>query len=127
MARRWAVILTGAYTMSLITISTAVINYTSGTTDCQLSVAVDVPTVGPTFVANSVSLSSADLCEDWTDAQLCAAVAAKLGVPVDEVSVADAPVPPAPVDVPEISFGNLPQVDTPQPVPLPYKPVVGGV
>lgn len=78
--------------MSLITISTAVINYTSGTTDCQLSVAVDVPTVGPTFVANSVSLSSADLCEDWTDAQLCAAVAAKLGVEVDEVAVAEKPV-----------------------------------
>ena len=77
--------------MSLITISTAVINYTSGTTDCQLSVAVDVPTVGPTFVGNSVSLSSADLCEDWTDAELCAAVAAKLGVDVDEVAVAEKP------------------------------------
>jgi hypothetical protein len=78
--------------MSLITISTAVINYTSGTTDCQLSVAVDVPTVGPTFVANSVSLSSADLCEDWTDAELCEAVANKLGVEVDEVAVAKKPV-----------------------------------
>ena len=112
--------------MSLITISTAVVNYTSGTTDCQLSVAVDVPTVGPTFVANSVSLSSADLCEDWTDAQLCEAVANKLGVDVGDVAVAKAPVPPA-LDVPEISFGNLPQGDTPQPLALPYKPVVGGV
>jgi hypothetical protein len=86
--------------MSLITISTAVINYTAGTTDCQCSVAVDVPTVGPTFVANSVSLSSADLTEDWTDAELCEAVAAKFGVPVEDVSVAEAPVPPAlPEDV----------------------------
>ena len=112
--------------MSLITISTAVINYTSGTTDCQLSVAVDVPTVGPTFVANSVSLSSADLCEDWTDAQLCEAVADKLGVDPTDVAVAKAPPPPAP-DVPEADFGNPPQGDTPQPLALPYNPVVGGV
>ena len=84
--------------MSLITISTAVINYTSGTTDCQLSVAVNVPTVGPTFVANSVSLSSADLCEDWTDAQLCEAVATKLGVDPTEVAVAQAPVAALPLD-----------------------------
>ena len=113
--------------MSLITISTAIINYTSGTTDCQLSVAVDVPTVGPTFVANSVSLSSADLCEDWTDAELCAAVAAKLGVDVADVSVAEKPVPPPAPDVPEISFGNPPQGDTPQPLAPVYNPVVGGV
>ena len=112
--------------MSLITISTAVINYTSGTTDCQLSVAVDVPTVGPTFVANSVSLSSADLCEDWTDAQLCEAVADKLGVDPTEVAVAKAPVPPA-LDVPEADFGNPPQGDTPQPLAPVYNPVVGGV
>lgn len=111
--------------MPLITISTAVINYTSGTTDCQLSVAVDVPTVGPTFVANSVSLSSADLCEDWTDAQLCAAVAAKLNVPVTDVAVAEAPVPPPPApDVPEADFGNLPQVDTPPSLAPTYNPVV---
>jgi hypothetical protein len=77
--------------MSLITISTAVINYTSGHTDCACSVAVDVPTVGPTFVGQSVSLDSADLCDDWTDAQLCEAVANKLGVPVADVSVAVRP------------------------------------
>lgn len=103
--------------MSLITISTAVINYTSGTTDCQLSVAVDVPTVGPTFVANSVSLSSADLAEDWTDAQLCAAVATKLSVPVSDVSVAEKPVPPAPPEpVAVVSEAFL--------KPAPYNPVV---
>ena len=74
--------------MSLITISTAVINYTAGTTDCQCSVAVDVPTVGPTFVAQQVSLSSLALGPDWTDADLCTAVAAALSVPVSDVSVA---------------------------------------
>ena len=77
--------------MSLITISTASINYTSGTTDCQCSVAVDVPTIGTTYVGRSVSLASHDLGPDWTDADLCAAVAAKLGVPVADVSVAEGP------------------------------------
>ena len=38
------------------------------------------------------SLSSADLCEDWTDAQLCEAVANKLGVDVEDVAVAEKPV-----------------------------------
>ena len=78
--------------MTTITISSASINYTAGTTDCALSIAVDVPTVGQTFVANSVSLSSADLGPDWTDDQLCAAVAVKLNVPASDVSVADAPM-----------------------------------
>jgi hypothetical protein len=77
--------------MSLITISTASINYTSGTTDCQCSVAVDVPTIGTTYVGRSVSLASHDLGPDWTDADLCAAVAAKLEVPVADVSVAPGP------------------------------------
>jgi hypothetical protein len=79
-------------TMStLITISQASINYTSGHTDCACSVAVDVPTIGQTFVGQSVSLNSADLCDDWTDAQLCEAVATKLNVPVEDVSVAVRP------------------------------------
>lgn len=86
--------------MTTITISSAVINYPAGTTDCALSIAVDVPTVGQTFVANSVSLSSADLCPDWTDDQLCAAVAAKLGVPVEDVSVAEPPAPAPEPDTP---------------------------
>lgn len=86
--------------MSLVTISTAAINYTAGTTDCQCSVAVDVPTIGQTFVAQFVSLSSADLGPDWTDAQLCAAVAAKLGVPVEDVSVVEPPAPAPEPDTP---------------------------
>jgi hypothetical protein len=77
---------------TLITISTASINYTSGTTDCACSVAVDVPTIGTTYVGRSVSLASHDLGPDWTDADLCAAVAAKLDVNVADVSVAPGPV-----------------------------------
>lgn len=82
-----------------VTISTAVINYTSGTTDCQCSIETQVLSIGTTYVGTSVSLQSADLPPDWTDDQLCAAVAAKLNVPVSDVSVA---VPPAPVEVPAI-------------------------
>jgi hypothetical protein len=86
--------------MTLITISQASINYTSGHTDCACSVAVDVPTIGQTFVGQSVSLNSADLPDDWTDAQLCEAVAIKLNVPVTDVSVAVRPEPVAPPEPP---------------------------
>lgn len=83
--------------MSLVTIATASINYNAGTTDCQCSVQVDVPTIGVTYIGRAVSLASADLCADWTDAQLCAAVAKALDVPVADVSVAAGPAPtPAP-------------------------------
>jgi len=85
-----------------VTISTAVINYTSGTTDCQCSIETVVLSIGTTYVGTSVSLLSADLAPDWTDDQLCAAVATKLGVPVADVSVAVAPPPPpAPEPEPE--------------------------
>lgn len=81
-----------------VTISTATINYTSGTTDCQCSIETVVLSIGTTYVGTSVSLLSSDLAPDWTDDQLCAAVAAKLGVPVADVSVA---VPPPPPPAPE--------------------------
>ena len=85
-----------------VTISTAVINYTSGTTDCQCSIETVVLSIGTTYVGTSVSLLSADLAPDWTDDQLCAAVATKLGVPVADVSVASPPPPPpAPEPEPE--------------------------
>jgi hypothetical protein len=112
--------------MTLITISQASINYTSGHTDCACSVAVDVPTIGQTFVGQSVSLDSADLCDDWTDAQLCEAVAAKLNVPVTDVSVAVRPEPVVP-GVPEADFGDPPQVDTPQPLTPAYNQAVAPV
>lgn len=110
--------------MSLITISATLINYTSGTTECQLSVSVNVPPIGPTFVAMMASLTSADLAEDWTDAQLCEAVAAKLGVPVADVSVAEAPVPPASPQPPAPVDGGKGDEVGGEPV---YKPVVAGV
>ena len=74
-----------------ITIQTAVIRYANGTTDCQCSIETTVLGLGATTVGTSVSLLSSDLAPDWTDDQLCAAVAAKLGVPVTDVSVAVAP------------------------------------
>jgi hypothetical protein len=74
-----------------VTISTAVINYTSGTTDCQCSIETQVLSIGTTYVGTSVSLLSTDLAPDWTDADLCAAVATALNVPVTDVSVAVAP------------------------------------
>ena len=76
-----------------VTISTAVINYTSGTTDCQCSIETTVLSIGTTYVGTSVSLQSTDLAPDWTDADLCAAVATALNVPVTDVSVAVAPAP----------------------------------
>lgn len=74
-----------------VTISTAVINYTAGTTDCQCSIETQVLSIGTTYVGTSVSLQSTDLAPDWTDDQLCAAVATALNVPVTDVSVAVAP------------------------------------
>ena len=95
-----------------VTISTAVINYTSGTTDCQCSIETQVLSIGTTYVGTSVSLQSADLAPDWTDDQLCAAVAAKLNVPVADVSVA---VPPAPPEPP----APVEPEPTPEPTPEP--------
>ena len=104
--------------MSLITISTASINYTSGTTDCQCSIETVVLSVGLTYVGTSVSLQSSDLPPDWTDEQLCVAVAASLGVPVEDVSVAVYTPPPAPEPTPE---------PTPEPVITPEPTPVEGV
>ena len=99
-----------------VTISTAVINYTSGTTDCQCSIETVVLSIGTTYVGTSVSLLSADLAPDWTDDQLCAAVAAKLGVPVTDVSVAEPPAPPPPAPEP------VDPVVIPEPDPLVIDP-----
>ena len=103
-----------------ITISTAVINYTSGTTDCQCSIETVVLSVGVTYVGTSVSLASSDLPPDWTDEQLCVAVAAALGVPVEDVSVAvytPPPAPPAPEPAPEPTPEPTPVV-VPEPTPV---------
>jgi len=109
--------------MSLITISTASINYTSGTTDCQCSIETVVLSVGLTYVGTSVSLQSSDLPPDWTDEQLCVAVAASLGVPVEDVSVA-VYTPPAPPAPPEPTPEPTPEpVVTPEPTPTPVEGV----
>jgi len=112
--------------MSTFVITQAVVEYETGITQVVLTIAVDVPTIGQTFVGQSVSLDSADLCDDWTDAQLCEAVATKLNVPVEDVSVAVRPEPMVP-DVPEADFGNPPQVDTPQPLTPAYNQAVAPV
>jgi len=75
-----------------VTINTAAIQYGSDTTECHCVIVAD-SIVGATIVQKMVVLNSADLCDDWTDADLCAAVAAKLGVPVADVSVAARPEP----------------------------------
>ena len=98
-----------------ITISTAVINYTSGTTDCQCSIETVVLSVGITYVGTQVSLASSDLPPDWTDEQLCVAVAAALNVPVEDVSVAVYTPPPAPPAPPEPTPEPTPVV-TPEPI-----------
>ena len=103
-----------------ITISTAVINYTSGTTDCQCSIETVVLSVGITYVGTSVSLASSDLPPDWTDEQLCVAVAAALGVPVEDVSVAvytPPPAPPTPEPTPVVTPEPTPVV-VPEPTPV---------
>lgn len=95
-----------------IVINTAVINYNIGTTDCQCSEQVQT-LAGLSYIGLSVTLASADLAPDWTDDQLCVAVASKLNIPVADVSVAVPvvpPEPPAPV---------VPPVDPPEPDPVP--------
>jgi len=110
--------------MSIFVITQAVVAYESGITQAVLTIAVDVPTIGQTFVGQSVSLNSADLCDDWTDAQLCEAVATKLNVPVEDVSVAVRPEPVAPPEPPApVIDGEGDEVGG---APV-YNPVVGGV
>ena len=109
-----------------VTINTTAIQYQSNTTECHCVIVAD-SIVGATTVQQMVVLDSADLTDDWTDAELCEAVATKLGVPVEDVSVAVRPEPVV-VDVPEADFGNPPQGDTPQPLtPEDVSPAVAPV
>ena len=94
-----------------VTINTAAIQYASGTTECHCVISA-VTVAGPTTVTQVVPLDSTTLAADWTDADLCAAVAASLGVPVEDVSVAVYTPPPAPPEpTPE-------PVVTPEPTPV---------
>lgn len=84
--------------MTPVTINTAAIQYAQGTTECHC-VIVAQTVAGPTTVQQVVVLDSTTLAQDWTDADLCAAVAASLNVPTADVSVASAP-PAPPADAP---------------------------
>ena len=73
-----------------VVITTAAIQYPSATTECHCVITA-ATVVGPTTVSQVVVLDSTTLAEDWTDADLCNAVAAALNVPETDVSVAVAP------------------------------------
>lgn len=74
-----------------VIINTAAIQYAQGVTECHCVITADT-VVGPTTVQQVVVVDSTTLAEDWTDADLAAAVAAVLNVPPADVSVATPPV-----------------------------------
>ncbi len=76
-----------------VVINTAAIQYPSATTECHCVITAQT-VVGPSTVQQVVVLQSASLPDDWTDADLCAAVATALGVPSADVSVAAGPAAP---------------------------------
>lgn len=80
-----------------VIINTAAIQYPSATTECHCVITAQT-VVGPSTVQQVVVLQSASLPDDWTDADLCAAVATALNVPTTDVSVAAGPTPPPVVD-----------------------------
>jgi hypothetical protein len=80
-----------------VTITTVAIQYGSDTTECHCTLTADT-IAGPSTVQQMVVLDSETLPDDWTDAQLCDAVALALGVPASDVAVA---APPAPAPEPE--------------------------
>lgn len=82
-----------------VVINTAAIQYPASTTECHCAITAQT-VVGPSTVTQVVVLDSTTLADDWTDDQLCAAVAAALNVPAADVSVAVPPAPPAPVEDP---------------------------
>ena len=73
-----------------IVIQTAAIQYGGGTTDAHCVIAA-ATVAGVTSVQQVVSLISSTLPDDWDDADLCAAVATALNVPVEDVAVATVP------------------------------------
>lgn len=71
-----------------VIINTAAIQYASATTECHCSFTAQ-SVMGTTTFTQVVVLDSTTLPEDWTDAELCEAVAEKLNIPVDDVMVAN--------------------------------------
>lgn len=78
-----------------VTIYTVAIQYASGTTECHCVITA-ATVAGASTVQRMVALESTTLAADWTDADLCAAVASNLNVPLADVSVAlyVQPLPP---------------------------------
>ena len=86
-----------------VTINTAAIQYAPNTVECHCTI-VAASIVGPTTVQQMVVIDGSTLAANWTDAELCAAVATTLGVPEADVSVAVAPAP----TVPDVDAGVTP-------------------
>jgi hypothetical protein len=78
-----------------VTIYTAAIQYADGTTECHCVITA-ATVAGPATVQRVVVLESTTLAADWTDADLCEAVALSLNVPTADVSVAVYTPPPQP-------------------------------
>ena len=78
-----------------VTIYTAAIQYADGTTECHCVITA-ATVAGASTVQRIVVLESTTLAADWTDADLCAAVASSLNVPVADVGVAVYTPPPQP-------------------------------
>lgn len=74
-----------------VIINTAAIQYAQGVTECHCVITAQT-VVGITTVQQVVVVDSTTLAEDWTDADLAAAVAAILNVPSADVAVAEPPV-----------------------------------
>jgi len=70
-----------------IIINTAAIQYRDNTTECHCSITADT-IIGESTVTRVIVLDSATLAVDWTDVDLCTAIATHLNVPVEDVSVA---------------------------------------
>jgi hypothetical protein len=83
-----------------VVINTAAVQYAQGKTECHCVETVTGVT-GTTTVQFVVVIDSETLAEDWTDAQLEAAVAEKLNIPAD-VAVASAPVGTVSVAAPDL-------------------------
>lgn len=73
--------------MTPITIMYVTIQYPFNVTECMCNVTANT-VLGSSTVQQMIMLESTSLPVDWTDTDLCNAVAAKLGVPSTDVSVA---------------------------------------
>jgi hypothetical protein len=70
-----------------IVITTAAVQYASATTEVHCTIQADT-VLGPSTTQRVLPLASDALPPDWTDADLCAAVAEAFDVDVADVSVA---------------------------------------